>query len=112
MRLDKVAWLTAGVLLASISGASDAFLLPATNNNNRISRRTDIHEASADCGCDTKVIRSGKITPQTQAINARQVIGQHSIKDSMGHDISMEEMLTSGTDGEGVSIVVFLRFLG
>ena len=65
-----------------------------------------------DCGCGD-VIMLGKPTPKAKAINARQVLSQHSVKNTLGQEIRMDELLASGdTTQSGVSIVVFLRSLG
>ena len=83
-------------------------------------------ETAADCGCNSKVILSGKPTPEAKAVNARQIMSHYSVKDAMGHDVRMDDLLlrrvgdapsasSRGNDNnsnDDVSIVVFLRSLG
>lgn len=62
--------------------------------------------ATEDCGCE-EVIMAGKPTDMAKSVNAREVIGKHSVFSAKGEQVSLNELV-----GDGVSIVVFLRSLG
>jgi hypothetical protein len=64
--------------------------------------------ATEDCGCDD-IVMAGKPTPKARALNAREVVSNFSVRNAMGDEVRMDELLSATS---GVTIVVFLRSLG